>query len=93
MRDAIEWSFQFKTSGGETIGPDIEVNIWPEWVSDHDYFDLTSLEYDGISYRERPDDGAPFEIALWDFVENALINDDDLIGTAWRLHSENLEAA
>lgn len=95
MRDAIEWSFQFKTiPGGESIGPDIEVMVWPKWNSEWEYFDLDALEHTGITYWGRPDDGAAYEIALWDFVEDALAKDDELISSAWRQYSENLfEAA
>lgn len=84
----IEHTLYFKTASGEDFGREFECSLVAEWISEHEMFDLTWLESDGVviapSWNTQ---SSPDEAALWDRCQKDLQCDADLISKAWNAHS------
>lgn len=85
----IDHTVLFRTAGGEEFGREFECSLIAEWIEDHEAFDLTALESDGILITPSWDDRASREeAALWDRCQDDLQTDSELISKAWRAHTE-----
>jgi len=89
MQDiTLDHTIYFKTAGGEEFGREFECTLVAEWSEEHDVFDLTWLESDGVIITPSwKDQASPEEAALWDRCQNDLQHDPDLIARAWRAHA------
>ena len=85
---SLDHTVYFKTASGEEFGREFECTLVAEWIPEHDTFDLTWLESDGVVITPSWNDGAsPAEAILWDRCQDDLQHDADLISRTWRLHA------
>jgi hypothetical protein len=85
----VEHTICFRTAAGEEFGREFEVTLVAEWEPEHDCFELTWLESDGVVLTPSWKGGAsPDEAALWDRCQDDLHNDAELVAKAWRAHEE-----
>jgi len=85
----IDHTVYFRTAAGEEFGREFECSLIAEWVAEHDMFDLTWLEADGVVIAPSWNSQASAEeTALWDRCQSDLQDDADLIAKAWRAHAE-----
>lgn len=74
-----------KNKNGRQFAPEIEVVLTAQFDPEHDDFELTDLEADGVFISQK---GTEDEQWLWKRVQSDLIDHEDLRARAWLQHKE-----